>query len=131
MASRTDRRELRRFGVVVGGMLGLIGLWPSIVRGEQLRSWMVGLAIALIVPAFVAPRMLAPAHRAWMVLGDALGWINTRLVLGVIFFGVVTPTGIVLRLVGRDPMRRVADPRASTYRVSRPSRPGAHTTRQF
>ena len=115
----------------MGGILGLIGLWPSIARGEHFRPWMVGLAIALVVPAFVAPWILAPAHRAWMAFGNVLGWINTRLVLGLIFFGVVTPTGIVVRLAGRDPMRRAIDPGASTYRVSRPPRPGAHMTRQF
>ena len=123
--------ELRRFGMMVGGLLGLIGLWPSIVRGEPPRLWMVGLAIMLIVPACVAPRILAPAHRAWMFLGDALGWVNTRLVLGLIFFIIVTPTGIVLRLAGRDPMRRALDATASTYRVIRKTRAGMHMTRQF
>ena len=92
---------------------------------------MLALAVALVVPALVAPRMLAPVHRAWMALGDWLGWVNTRLVLGLIFFGVVTPTGLVLRLAGRDPMRRAFDPDAVTYRVLRKPRPGAHMTRQF
>ena len=131
MISRGDRRQLRHFGLVVGGILGVIGLWPTIVRSQYPRYGMVGLAAALIVPTIVAPWALAPAHRAWMALGDALGRINTRLILGLIFFGVVTPTGLVLRLAGRDPMRRAFDPDAVTYRVTRKTRPGAHMTRQF
>jgi hypothetical protein len=131
MAGEADRAQLRSFGLIVGGIFGVIGLWPTIMRGQDVRSWMVGLAIALILPALVAPQALAPAHRVWMALGRALGWVNTRLVLGLIFFGVVTPTGLVLRLAGRDPMRRAIDRNASTYRVPRMARPGTHMRRQF
>jgi hypothetical protein len=131
MALRADRRELRRFGLIVGGIFGVITLWPAIARGQSPRSWTLGLAVALIVPALVAPWALAPAQRAWMALGNALGWVNTRLVLGLIFFGLVTPTGLVLRLAGRDPMRRAFDSDAATYRVPRKTRPGAHMMRQF
>ena len=131
MAPREDRAQLRNLGLIVGGIFGVIGLWPAIVRGQNVRSWMVALAVALVLPALVAPRALAPAHRAWMALGGALGWVNTRLILGLIFFGVVTPTGLVLRLAGRDPMRRAFDPDARTYRVPRKARAGVHMTRQF
>ena len=131
MTPQADQAQLRRFGLIVGGIFGAIGIWPAVVRGQSPRLWMVGLAVALVVPALLAPRILAPAHRAWMALGDALGWINTRLVLGLVFFGVVTPTGLVLRLTGRDPMRRAFESDAVTYRVLRKTRPGAHMTRQF
>ena len=71
------------------------------------------------------------AQRVWMALGQALGWVNTRLVLGLIFFGLVTPMALVFRLTGRDPMERALDPHATTYRVPRRPRPGAHMLRQF
>lgn len=131
MATETTRRELRNFGLIVGGIFGALALWPAIIRGGNVRLWMLGLAVVLILPALVAPRMLAPAQRAWMALGGALGWVNTRLVLGLIFFGLVTPMALVFRLTGRDPMRRSFDPHATTYRVSRRPRPGAHMLRQF
>ena len=73
----------------------------------------------------------APAQRVWMLLGDGLGWVNTRIVLGVIFFGVITPTGVMFRLLGRDPMRRTFDPSLTTYRVLQVPRPGTHMHRQF
>jgi hypothetical protein len=131
MSGQPDRKQLRSFGGIVGGIFVIIALWPAMVRGESVRWWLLGPAIALIVLAGVAPRALGPAHRIWMTLGDALGWVNTRLVLGVIFYGVVTPTGVVLRLLGHDPLRRAAAPLASTYRVPRTPRPGTHMTRQF
>ena len=131
MATPVNRAQLRNFGLIVGGIFGLIGLWPVVVRGGSLRLWAIALALALILPALVAPRILAPAHRVWMILGDGLGWVNTRIVLGLIFFGVVTPIGFVLRLRGRDPMRRGFDPGATTYRVPVRPRPGTHMMRQF
>lgn len=131
MATQTDRVELRNFGLIVGGIFGVIGLWPAIVRGQDVRLWAVGLAGALILPALLAPRVLAPAHRVWMTLGSALGWVNTRLVLGVIFFGLITPMGLVFRLAGRDLLQRAFDPKATTYRVPKKPRAGAHMLRQF
>jgi hypothetical protein len=131
MSGQPDRKQLRHFGSIVGGIFGVLALWPLIVRGQSVRWWMLGLAVALLGPALVAPRALGSAYRVWMVLGDALGWVNTRLVLGLIFFGVVTPTGVALRMAGHDPLRRAAEPEARTYRVSRVPRPGTHMTRQF
>jgi hypothetical protein len=131
MAGQADRTDLRNFGMIVGGIFGVIALWPAVIRGGSVRPWVLGLGAALILPALVAPRILGPAHRAWMALGAALGWVNTRLVLGVIFFGVITPMGLALRLAGRDPMQRVFDPNATTYRVPRRPRPGTHMLRQF
>jgi Saxitoxin biosynthesis operon protein SxtJ len=128
--TRATRAQLRHFGLIVGGIFGLIGLWP-LVHGSSVRPWAIGLAVALILPALVAPRVLGPAQRAWMALGNALGWLNTRIVLGLIFFGLITPMGLVFRLMGRDPMQRAFDPRATTYRVPRQPRPGAHMLRQF
>ena len=131
MAAKADRTELRNFGLIVGGIFGAIGVWPAVIRGGSVRQWMVGLAVVLIVPALLAPRTLAPAHRVWMALGSVLGWVNTRIVLALIFFGLITPMGLVLRMTGRDPMQRAFDPKATTYRVPQKPRPGAHMLRQF
>jgi hypothetical protein len=85
----------------------------------------------LLVPALLAPRVLAPVYRIWMTAGEALGWINTRILLGVVFYGLITPMGLIRRLRAEDPMRRRHDPAAQSYRVPKPPRPGAHMNRQF
>jgi len=131
MHGTTDRAQLRSFGLLVGGIFCAIGLWPAVFRGAGVRLWLIGLAVALVVPALVAPRMLAPAHRVWMALGAALGWVNTRIVLSLVFFGLITPMGLVMRLTRHDPMQRAFDPDATTYRVPCKPRPGAHMKRQF
>ena len=79
----------------------------------------------------VAPRILAPAYRVWMKLAEVLAWINTRILLGVVFFGVVTPIGLVMRLLGRDPMRRQLEPNGESIGSARVPRPATHMLRQF
>jgi hypothetical protein len=126
-----DTKALRHFGLIVGGIFGAIGLWPVVVRGASPRAWALVLGIVLIGPALVAPRVLGPAHRVWMGLADILGWINTRILLSIVFFGLITPMGVVMRRLGKDPMRRAVEPDASTYRVNRTARPPSHMLRQF
>jgi len=131
MKPQGDDKQLRSFGLLVGGIFAAIGLWPAIIRGQQPRLWAVALGVALIVPALLAPRTLRPVYRVWMTLGEVLNWINTRIILGAVFYGLLTPMGLVMRRFGHDPMRRRPEPSLDTYRVTRPPRPGAHMRRQF
>jgi Saxitoxin biosynthesis operon protein SxtJ len=131
MSATYTRRQLRDFGLLVGGIFGAIGLWPLLWRQQNPRLWALALAVALVLPALVAPPILAPAYRAWMKLAEVLAWVNTRIVLGVVFYGVVTPIGLVMRLTGHDPMRRRFEQAGETYRVRCTPRPASHMTRQF
>ena len=124
-------RTLRSFGLLVGGAFAVIGLWPRVWRGEPPRLWALVLAVLLAGFGLVLPRALRHPYRGWMALGHALGWVNTRILLGLVFYLVVTPMGIVMRLFGKDPMRRRFDRGASSYRIGREARPGTHMRRQF
>ena len=66
-----------------------------------------------------------------MAIGEALGWINTRVILGFVYYGIMTPMGMTMRLLGKDPMRRRFEPDANSYRVPRATRPSRHMDRQF
>jgi hypothetical protein len=129
--NKRQEKQLRRFGVLVGSIFIAIGLGGLVLHGAEPRLWAVTLGMLLILVALVRARVLGPVHRMWMALGDALGWINTRVLLGLVFYGLVTPMGLVMRLVGRDPMNRTFDRDADTYRVARRPRQAAHMTRQF
>ncbi len=126
-----EGKQLRAFGLLVGGVFGLIGLWPMGWHGEGIRLWAVGVGAALVLPALIRPASLKPIHRIWMALGDVLGWVNTRLILGVVYYGVVTPISLVMRLAGRDPLNRRYEPVARTYRIERQPRPSSHLKQQF
>ena len=131
MRQQDEKKQLRHFGLIVGGLFAAIGLWPVLLRAEPPRLWALALALVLVVPALALPRSLTHVYRIWMAAGEVLGWINTRILLSLIFYGLVTPMGIIMRRLGRDPMRRGFEPGVETYRVLKASRPAAHMTRQF
>ena len=131
MTNRSDGKQLRTFGLMVGGIFCAIGLWPAIVRGQNARLWALTIGILLLIPALVAPRILGPVYRIWMTAGEALGWVNTRILLGLVFYGLITPMGLIMRLFGNNAMRRTYEPDVESYRVVKRPRPGTHMTRQF
>jgi hypothetical protein len=120
-AARPSRRELREFGLVTGSLFaGLFGAVLPLVKHHRPPIWPWVACAVLVIPALAWPPALRPLHFAWQWLGRLLGWINQRIILTLLFYVVVVPTGLVMRLLGRDPMRRRIDPGAQTYRV--PSR---------
>ena len=127
----TSTKQLRSFGLLVGGIFGVICVWPFLFRAQNIRMWAAALAVLLIVPALAMPRALRPAHRVWMSIGLALGWINSRIILGIMFYAVFTPVAFVMRLLGHDPMRRKSDSSLETYRIQRQPRPASHMRHQF
>lgn len=102
-------RELRTFATVVGlGFLALGGVsWFTHRRdGVQPLVWVLwSMAGAIMLVGLTMPRALGPFHRVWTTAGKALGWVNARIILGTIYFGLMTPVAIVLRLCGRDVLR--------------------------
>ncbi|MGI8783349.1 MAG: SxtJ family membrane protein [Acidobacteriota bacterium] len=117
MATPVSKQERRKFGLVVGALFCVIGLWPLLWRGHPPRWWAVAPGLALAIAGLLAPMVLGPLYRVWMGLAQVLGWINTRIVLGLVYFALITPTAMVLRLLGKDPLNRCYDKTAKTYRV--------------
>ena len=131
MEQVVEKKELRNFGLMVGGILCVIGIWPVVRYGEAIRLWAI-LPGALLIPlGLAAPTLLGPIFKIWMKIGHVMGWINTRLILGVLYFGLITPMGVVMRMFGWDSMSRALRQDAESYRVVRQPRPRHHMTRQF
>lgn len=131
MAQQVNTKELRTFGLMVGGIFSVIGLWPILFRGEAPRIWAISVGGALVGLGLALPASLTHVFRIWMKIGHVLGWINTRILLGVIFYGLITPMGLVMRVFGKDSMHRTLAPEANSYRVIRPPRPRLHMKNQF
>jgi Saxitoxin biosynthesis operon protein SxtJ len=131
MKDEMTTHKLRSFGFTVGSIFALIALWPPIIRAENPHWWAVVVAVGLLVPAAVFPKSLTWIYKAWMALGHVLGWINTRMILGMIFYFIVTPIGIIRRWLGKDPMGRRLRPDLDSYRVIRNPRPASHLTKQY
>lgn len=131
MEQTTQSKQLRSFGCLMGGVCLLIALWPLAIHGQPARWWAFLLGAALIAPALIMPRLLSPLHQAWMTLGAWMSWFNTRLILAIGFFGLVTPIALVRRVLGKDSMRRQFNSDLATYRLPRVPRPGSHLYRQY
>ena len=114
------RSELRKFGLILAsGILIIFGLvFPLLREGQiHLATWPWLLSLALVIVSLIAPAALGPLNRAWLFLGHILGYINTRIILGIIFLVLFTPCALVLKLLKKDPMQREIDPQRNSYRV--------------
>ena len=112
----------RSFGFVFAAVFAIIGLWP-LIHWMTPRWWAFGLAAAFALLAVVRPAILRPLNRAWLALGRLLHRLVSPLVMGVIFFLCVTPTGWIMRRLGKDvlSLRRRRD--LSTYWITRAPAP--------
>ena len=108
----------RSFGYVFTAFFALVGLWP-LLSGHAVRSWALVAAAAFLLVTLAIPDLLAPLNRAWTALGNLLHRIVSPLALGIVFFLVVTPTGLLMRLLGKDPLRLRLDKAANTYWITR------------
>jgi hypothetical protein len=99
----------REFGLLVGGVcLALGGWWSYRGRYPTLSAVLLGVGAALVLLGALYPKSLVVPNRLWMGLAEALGFVMTRVILGVVFFLIVTPIGTLRRLVGGDPLGRRA-----------------------
>jgi len=106
--TRLTPAEGRKFGLTVGiafGVLGVISWW----RGHHIPVYIFGaLSAALILAALVIPGQLGPVNRAWMGLAEMISKVTTPIFMGVVFFVVLLPVGILMRLFGRNPIKHAA-----------------------
>ena len=113
-----DKKELRSFGLMMGGMLILIfGLLLPWLWSAEFPKWPWIAAAPFWLLGLLLPMALAPVFRIWLRIGHALGWVNTRIILGFVFFAIIFPIGIILRLLGKDFMAQRLDSDAQSYRV--------------
>jgi len=95
----------RGFGLVMAAALLIISLLPLLSDGS-VRWWLAAIALCFAVLAVVAPKVLAPLNKIWFRFGLLLGAIVAPVVMGLLFFLVVTPTGLIMRALGKDPLRQ-------------------------
>ncbi len=118
LTKMADKNELRRFGIVVGLIIAILfGLVLPYLLNLSYVTWPWIVGAALLLPGVLFPNLLTPVYKAWMLLGVLLNRIVSPVVLGVLFFGVFLPYGVVMRLMGKDPLHLKLEPNAETYRT--------------
>lgn len=111
---RGTREEVRKFGILFAVVLTAVAVYLRYAEKESWHWFLVG-AGAFLLTGHIAYRLLRPVYRLWMKFAFLMGWINARLLLGVFFYLVLTPIGIVLRVTGRDLLDRRIDRGAVSY----------------
>lgn len=94
-------KQERHFGFLFTFVFTLVAFWPLWPLTTPNLYWLAGAGVWLAA-ALIYPKGLAPLYKAWMAFGHVLGWINARIILGIVFFAVVMPIGLVMRLFGKD-----------------------------
>ena len=91
----------RSFGLVFFFVFLLIGIWP-ILNGEEIRKWSLIISIVFLILGLLNSKILTPFNKAWFKFGIFLGNFISPVVMGVVYFFVVTPTGLIMRLFKKD-----------------------------
>ena len=108
----------RSFGLVFFILFLVISLWPFIHEG-QIRIWSAVISIFFLILGLMNSKLLTPLNRLWFKFGMFLGAIVAPVVMGIIFFLVVTPTGFLMRIMGKDLLRRKYDKSNKSYWIKR------------
>lgn len=123
-AGGLSNEELRTFGLLFGAILSaLFGLLIPLLIGKPIPLWPWLISCVFIVLALVFPSALKAAYIPWMKFGVIAGWVNTRIILGILFYFLLTPFGLVMRLFGKDPLHRKLEKHSSTYRILKEPQP--------
>lgn len=124
--------SLRKFGFTMGIVVVLLfGLCMPWLFSHAVPLWPWVVAGLFWVVALVWPMALRPVAAAWLKLGAILAWVNTRILLGMMYFTVFLVIGLILRLLGKDPIPKAFDPTAESYRTKSRLRKAEHMEKPF
>ena len=108
----------RGFGIVFAFVFAVIGFWP-LWDGGAIRLWALIAAGVFAAAGLFATALLRPLNRVWFLFGMVLHKVVNPLVMGLLFYATITTMALVMRLMGKDPLRRRFDPAAKSYWIER------------
>jgi hypothetical protein len=118
MKINASDKEVRKFGIMFSIIcLGIAGY--SYYKSGTVWPWFLGGSVLFALGGLALRSALRPVYVGWMKFAFVLGWVNTRLILGVFFYAILTPIGVIMRIFGWDPLTRKIDRQAPTYWITR------------
>ena len=108
----------RNFGLVFSVFFLILGLWP-LIYGEDLKVWLVIISIVFLILGLIKSKILTPLNIIWYKLGIKLGAFVAPVVMGIVFFLVVTPIGLFMKLIGKDLLNIKFNNKKETYWIKR------------
>jgi len=122
------RNAALKTGAVVGGLFGLLLPW---LFGLDYPAWPWITAGVLLLWGLLAPASLGPVYRLWMKFGAALGWVNSRIILSLMFYLMIFPVGLFMRMLGKDPLMRRLESNKPSYRITSKVQPGKQMEKPY
>ena len=119
----------RSFGLLFFVVFLIVSLWP-LINEDSIRIWSVIVSAVFLILGLVNSKLLTPLNLLWFKFGMILGSIISPIVMGIIFFLVVTPIGFILRILGKDLLNKKYDKKKETYWIKRDTSIGT-MKRQF
>ncbi len=129
-----DARSLRKFALVIAGaMLVLAALVFSFGAHPQRAYWLTATAAVWSAVGLPFPKLLKPLHTGWMAFALTIGWIMSRIFLTILFFLVITPIGLLMRIFGKALLQQKIEPERKSYWLKRDRSDGGNERyeRQF
>ena len=108
----------RNFGLVFFVVFLIVALWP-LKHDEDVRLWSLGLSIIFFILGILNSKLLTPLNKLWSKFGIFLGVIVSPIIMGVVYFLVVTPMGVLMRILGKDLLKTSKVKSASSYWIKR------------
>ena len=107
MKTSISKKQLRQFGFLLGfGFPIIIGWLIPTITGHLFRSWTLWVGCPALILGILKPSLLSYPYKGWMALGLALGWINSKLILGLVYLIILQPIAILMKIFGYDPLRK-------------------------
>jgi len=126
-----SRKDLRKFGVAMFSAFFAVSLILAF-RGKSAWPFTAGTSVAFLTFALLLPGLLAPIERYWMMFAGVLGHIMTGILLTLVFFIGVLPTGLLMRMFGKDPLAKSFDKSLDSYWIDvRPEGPGSRPGKPY
>ena len=120
MKSSISEKKLREFGFLMGIVFPLLIGWIiPLIWGHMFKVWTLWIGIPSLILGNIRPRLLLYPYMFWMAIGHILGWVNSRLILGLVFILVLQPIVIVMKLFGYDPLKIRREIHQTSYREDR------------
>ena len=107
MMKSPSNKKLREFGIIIGfGFPIIIGWILPLLSGHNFRPWSLYLGLPLLILGITKPSLLSYPYKGWMAIGLALGWVNSRLILGLIYLLILQPISLIMKIFGYDPLNK-------------------------
>ena len=108
----------RSFGIVFFFVFVIVSLWP-LINENSLRVWSIFVAIIFLILGLMNSKLLTPLNILWFKFGKLLGFIIAPIVMGIVFFVVITPTGLIMKIIGKDLLDNKYNNKIKSYWINR------------